>query len=108
MRLTKYQPLTSAEIFLFIAKDVMIARHKELPMSETLPEAIKRIKDWAEEYGFEFESKAMEEIAASLVIPAYDSTVYPRNSTFDQARQNEISEFENLHFAECYTGLTSD
>jgi len=94
--------------FSLIAKDVMTARQKKRPMSETLPNAIKRIEDWAEKYGFEIESEEVEEMAGTLVIPAYDSRVYPSSSTFDESRQEDISEFENFHFEECYTGLTSD
>ena len=94
--------------FSLIAKDVMTARQKKLPMSETLPFAITLIEIWAEKYGYELESKGLEEAAAMLVLPAYDEVVYPSDSVFDEKRQEAISRFENHHFEECYNGLTSD
>ena len=86
----------------------MTARQKKRPMSETLPNAIKQIADWAEKYGFEMNSEEVEEAAAMLVIPAYDRTAYPSNSNWNPERQDAIRDFENHHFEECYKGLTSD
>lgn len=86
--------------FSLIAKDVMAARQKSRPMSETLPQAIERVKAWAEKYVLELDSKKAEEMAAALVLPAYLNEEYPSSSTFDESRQRQISEFENFHFAE--------
>ena len=94
--------------FSIIAKDIMTARHKNKPMSEALPIAIDRIKDWMDKYGFEVFSEEAEEWAEALVIDAYDGPVFPSSSTFNESRREEISEFENGHFEECYKGLTSD
>ncbi len=90
--------------FSLIAKDVMTARQKKRPMSETLPNAIKLIEDWAKKYGVEMSWKDAEEGAALLVIPADGRAAYP----IDSARQDAIRDFENDHFEECYKGLTSD
>jgi hypothetical protein len=90
--------------FSLIAKDIMTARQKDRPMSETLPTARDRIKDWADNVGFDMDTKKAEGIAADLVMAAYDIPVYP----IDRLAQVEISQFENQHFEECYTGLTSD
>lgn len=88
--------------FSIIAKEIMTARQKKRPMSESLPIAIDRIEDWAEEY--EFDAEKAEEMAAALVMAAYKSTSYD----VEELRRDEIGEFENLHFEECYKGLTSD
>ena len=91
--------------FSMIAKDIMTARQKKRPMSETLPIAVDRIEDWVEEYGFEIDS---EEMAATLVIAAHENRVFPNSSIYEEERREEISEFENYYFEECYKGLTSD
>jgi hypothetical protein len=91
--------------FSLIAKDIMVARQKDRPMSETLPFARDRIKKWADKFGFDLEIKEAEQMAAELVMAAYD------RPSFDMDGGNaphEINSFENLHFEECYKGLTSD
>jgi len=90
-----------------IARDVMTARQKKMPMSETLPNAIKLIEDWAEKYGIEMNSEEIEETAAMLVVPAYDGTAWPRGSLYNEERQDAISDFENQAFEGCYKGAKS-
>ncbi len=87
-----------------IAKDIMTARQKNRPMSETLPFARDRIKDWADKIGLEMDLEEAEKNAAILVMDAYDRPVYQ----VDTLAQGAISDFENVYFEECYTGLTSD
>ncbi len=94
--------------FSLIAKEVMTARQKKRPMSETLPKTVKQIESWAEKYGLTMDSEKVEEAAAMLVIPAYDRFAWPSGSGYNENRQNAISDFENHHFEECYTALTSD
>ena len=90
-----------------IAQEVMSARQRNVLMSETLPDVIGRVRDWAEQHGYELGSEGAEEAAAMLVIAAYDTAVYPSDADFDGERQIAISEFENHHFAECYKRLRS-
>ena len=94
--------------FSLIANKVMTARQKKKPMSETLPNAIKQVEEWAKKYGIEMDSDDVEEGAALLVIPAYDKRTYPRDSAWNQERQDAIRDFENEHFEECYRALKSD
>jgi len=94
--------------FSLIAIDVMTARQKKKPMSETLPNAIRQITAWAEKYRLELNSEKVEEVAAMLVMPAYDRAAYPSGSAWNPERKDAIRDFENLHFEECYKGLTSD
>ena len=94
--------------FSLIAKEVMTARQKKRPMSETLPKTVKKIESWAEKYGLTVDSEMVEETATMLVIPAYDRFAWPSDSGYNENRQDAISDFENHHFEECYTGLTSD
>ena len=90
--------------FSLIAKDVMIARQKDKPMSQTLPLARDRIKKWADKFGFGVDLKEAEEQAAQLVMAAYDRPSYGSGGN----AQDQISDFENDYFKECYKGLTSD
>ena len=94
--------------FSLIAKNVMTARQKKQPMSETLPNTIKQIEDWAKKYGTEMDSKDVEEGAVLMVMPAYDRRAYRSDSNWNPERQDAIRDFENEHFEECYKGLTSD
>ena len=94
--------------FSLIDKNVMTARQKKQPMSETLPNTIKRIEDWAKKYGIEMDSKDVEEGAALMVMPAYDRAAYPSDSNWNPERQDAIRDFENAVFEGCYEGLPSD
>ena len=94
--------------FSLIAKNVMTARQKKQPMSETLPDTIKQIEDWAKKYGIEMDAKDVEEGAALMVMPAYDMAAYPSDSNWNPERQDAIRDFENASFEGCYTGLQSD
>ena len=87
-----------------IARDIMIARQKDKPMSETLPIARDRIKKWADKWGFPLDIEGAEDRAAQLVMEAYDQ---PSWGTGGNA-QREISNYENRYFSECYKGLTSE
>ena len=90
--------------FSLIAKEIMTARQDDKPMSETLPIAIDRFRDWADKYGFEMDMEDAEEFAAEMVMAAYESSP----SFGEEHQRRRISEFENSHFGECYKGLTSD
>jgi len=100
-------PIDVCTSFSLIAKDVMTARQIDRPMSETLPFAIDRIKKWADEVRMDMDAKDTEKWAAEMVMVAYDSPSYgnPRDSGNSQ---DEISDFENKHFEQCYKELTSD
>ncbi len=94
-----------------IAKEIMTARQMDKPMSETLPLAVDRLRDMFVEYGRELDSDETEKITemiAPLVMAAYESSSYPSDSAFEDARRKEISEFENMIFAECFKGTTAD
>ena len=91
-----------------IAKDVMTARQNKEPMSEILPATIKQLQKWAEKYGQEMSSQAAEDIAAPLVIGAYDVGAYPDGSAWNPERREAIHDFENDFFEECYEGWTSE
>ena len=53
-------------------------------------------------------SEEVEEMAATLVIPAYDRCAYPSDSAWNPEREDAIRDFEDEQFEECYEGLTSD
>ena len=94
--------------FSLIAKSVMTARQARKPMSETLPYTMKLIENWAEKHGIELDSKEVEEGASVLVIPAYETTTFPKGSLWNEDRQDAINEFENGAFEHYYEGLKSD
>ena len=83
----------------------MVARQKDRPMSDTLPSARDRIKKWSDKFGFDLDFKEAEQMAADLVMAAYDQPSYDMGGGNAPAL---INSFENLHFEECYKGLTSD
>ena len=89
--------------FSLIVKDVMTARQKNRPMSETLPIARDRIKKWADKFGFDYDIKKAEERAAKLVMAAYDRPSFGSGGN----AEDEISTFENDYFEACYKGLMS-
>ena len=89
--------------FSVIAKEIMTARQKGKPMSETLPIAIARFIDWADKYGIEMDREEAEEASAGLVMAAYERPSWES----EVLQREEISEFENAVFKECYEGLTS-
>jgi hypothetical protein len=94
-----------------LARDVMTARQKNTPMSETLPWAVGRLPDMLSDMGidvteWEYEAQVqweehfqgMKLIVSNLVmeaygVPALDSPNLKRDS---------INEFENLVFSACY------
>ena len=47
-------------------------------------------------------------MAAKLTIHAYDTFALPVGSSFDDNRQDAISDFEDEYFESCYTELTSE
>jgi hypothetical protein len=87
-----------------IAKEIMTARQQNRPMSETLPRATDRVKEWGDKYGLEMDMEEAEEAAAGMVMAAYEVMI----STNEEFRQDRVTEFENDIFKECYKGLTSD
>ena len=91
-----------------IAKRVMTARQKRQPMSETLPYTMKLIEEWAKKYAMEMDSNMIEEGATLLVIPAYETDIFPNDSLWNEDRQDTINEFENRAFEHCYESMTTD
>ena len=73
-------------------------------MSEMLPKATKRIKDWSDRSGFEMDMDEAEKAAADMVMAAYEETISP----VERYKRIEITEFENGVFKECYEAWTSD
>ncbi len=57
------QPIDFCREISLIANQIMTARQQNRPMSETLPEATDRIKDWSDRYGIETDIEEAEEAA---------------------------------------------
>ena len=96
-------PIDICTDFSEIARDTMIARQKDKPMSETLPLAIIQVTAWTGIYEIDIDKETIEEMAAEMVMHAYRSPSY----SADGNQRSTISEFENSYFEECYKGLTS-
>ncbi len=58
-----------------IARQVMIARQQDRPMSSTLPETTNQIKKWGDKYGLEMDLDEAEEMAADMVMAAYEEMI---------------------------------
>ena len=82
----------------------MTSRQQNRPMSEMLPKATNRIKDWSDRYGFEMDMDEAEEKAADMVMAAYEEIISP----VEKNKRIVITEFENGVFKECYEAATSD
>jgi hypothetical protein len=108
-----------------IARDIMTARQQGKPMSETLPFALDRIRDFPEDMGLDVEelSEDMDEekkaemlavlenfyqgikpIITELVMRVYEAPAY----TFEENQRTAISELENATFAQCYEGYEEE
>ena len=105
--------IESCKLVSIVAKEVMTARQKGQPMSETLPSAIDRFKDLIGEIGVEIDDlggeeqealKELEQVIAQLVMGAYEAPPF----TDENAQRMTINHFENAAFAECYKGSMSD
>jgi len=86
-----------------VANQVMKARQKDRPMSETLPMAKNRIKSWGDKYGREMDIDEAEAIAAEMVMAAYEEMI-----STDPFKKQTTTEFENAFFKQCYEEATSD
>lgn len=86
-----------------VANQVMKARQKDRPMSETLPMAKNRIKSWGDKYGLEMDIDEAEAIAAEMVMAAYEEMI-----STDPFKKQTTTEFENAFFKQCYEEATSD
>jgi hypothetical protein len=73
-------------------------------MSETLPIARDRVKEWADEYGLAVDMEEAEKMAAELVMDAYVKASYD----LEELQRDQIGDFENSYFRECYKELTSN
>ena len=73
-------------------------------MSETLPMAKNRIKSWGDKYGLEMDMGEAEEMAAEMVMTAYEEMISP----VEEYKRQWTTEFENAFFKECYEEVTSD
>lgn len=82
----------------------MIARQQDRPMSSTLPETTNQIKKWGDKYGLEMDLGEAEEMAADMVMVAYEETI----SFGDEFKRQMTTEFENSIFKGCYEETTSD
>ena len=94
-----------------IARDVMAARQVAQPMSTVLPEAIKRFEEWMVSLGFEPgpDTADAADAANKMVVHAYSISAYPSDGApYEMKRNEEIAQFENEYFSECYTRLTSE
>ena len=98
------QPIEICTDMSLIARQVMIARQQDRPMSSTLPEATNQIKKWGDKYGLEMDLDEAEEMAADMVMAAYEEMI----SSGDKFKRQRTTEFENAFFKECYEELTSD
>ncbi len=98
------QPIDFCRGISLIANQIMTSRQQNRPMSEMLPKATNRIKDWSDRYGFEMDMDEAEEAAADMVMAAYEETI----SLVERYKRIEITEFENAVFKECYEAWTSD
>ena len=97
-------PIDVCRDFSFVARDVMTARQKDRPMSETIPNATNLIKRWADKYRLAVDMEEAEEQAADLVMDAYLKASYD----VEELQRDQISEFEDSYFKACYRELTSD
>ena len=98
------QPIDFCRGISFIANQIMTSRQQNRPMSEMLPKATNRIKDWSDRYGFEMDMDEAEEAAADMVMAAYEEIISP----VEKNKRIEITEFENAVFKECYEAAISD
>ena len=93
----------------------MTARQQDKPMSETLPFALDRLKDFPNVMGLDIEELGEEEqaevlaefenffqemkpIITQFVMGAYEAPVF----TYEEQQRTAISQFENTSFASCY------
>ena len=100
----EFGPIDFCRDISLIANQVMTARQQNRPMSETIPKATNRIKDWSDKYGFDMDMHENEEAAADMVMAAYRKMISPVE---DYKRLN-ITDFENVVFQECYEAAASD
>jgi len=98
------RPLEFCRDLSLIANQVMIARQRDKPMSETIPIATDRLIQLTKKYGREIELDEAEELAAGMVMDAYRESI----EIFDDDKKLEVTEFENDVFKECYEQATSD
>ncbi len=98
------QPIDFCRGISLIANQIMTSRQQNRPMSEMLPKATNRIKDWSDRYGFEMDMDEAEEAAADMVMAAYEEIISP----VEKNKRIEITEFENAVFKECYEAAISD
>ena len=81
-----------------IAKKVMELRQDNISMSGALLLARDYLKDWVDLHELDVSVDEAEEIAAGIVMDAYDKRI----KTAERHQQLEVTEFENSYFEECY------
>ncbi len=106
-----------------LAKEIMTARQQDKPMSETLPFALDRLRDFPKDIGVDIEElsedleeeeqaemhaemlavienyfQEMKPIITQLVMGAYEAPVF----TDEKTQRRWISDLENAVFASCY------
>ena len=98
-------PIDFCKDMSIIAKEIMTARQKNKPMSETLPIALDRYQDLVDRYGIELDTEVeMNEAVAELVMDAYARPSFGMKEN----QRHEISTFENYIFEACYKAATFD
>jgi len=100
----EFGPIDFCRDVSLIANQVMTARQQNRPMSETIPKATNRFKDWSDKYGFDMDMDETEEVAADMVMAAYGQVISP----VENYKRLEITDFENIVFEECYKTAISD
>ena len=99
----EFKPVDFCTDLSLVANQVMKARQQDRPMSETLPMAKNRIKSWGDKYGLEMDMDQAEEMAAEMVMAAYEEMI-----STDAFKKQTTTEFENASFKQCYEEVTSD
>ena len=97
----EFGPIDFCRDISLIANQVMAARQQNRPMSETIPKATNRIKDWSDKYGFDMDMHENEEAAADMVMAAYRKMISP----VEDYKRLAITDFENVVFQECYENV---
>ena len=99
-------PIDFCKDLSMIAKEVMTARQKDKPLSETLPAAQKRFRELVDNYGADTdnESDALDALIAEMVMGAYEMPSYGVTAN----QKSMIANFENEIFAGCYKEAISD
>ena len=98
-----FSPIDFCKDLSMIAKEVMTARQKDKPLSETLPAAQKRFRELVDDYGVDTDNES-DVLIAEMVMGAYEMPSYGVTAN----QKSMIAKFENEIFAGCYKEAISD